>query len=372
MPISKDEMRLSLRHAIGLLLAVAALLLGVAALGGHSSSPPVAKPHAAVHRTAARGPKPVTVPIQVRFNQDNAIGSRPMIAVQVGNGPKVPVLLDTGSTGLHIYAPGVGLGPGGGVTVSSTPNKIDYLDGTVQSGVVAKAKLTIGSRRTRTAVPFGLINSVGCQSAIPDCPGSIGLSGYVAEHIYGIMGVGMAGDQAALANPLMALAGGYGHRWSIELSGSRGRLVLGAPAPQNPLAQFHLRADGHDPTGVRRWDDLNTRVCWAAVGLRGDACVGTVFDTGSSLMGWFGGLLSHANTETGYGVIAPGTFVAAWQPGAQKPFWTFTAGMQLSNDTVIPFSVGKHKPFVVAAVASFFKFTITYDSVHGTISLARQ
>ena len=312
------------------------------------------------------------MPIQVRLNQDNTLGAVPIIDVRVGNGPEVPVILDSGSTGLHIYTQAVRLGPGSGVTVTGRPDTIDYLNGAVQSGVVATAKLTIGPRRTRMAVPFGLISSIGCQPGIPDCPGSLGVTGFIAEHIDGVLGVGMAGDDEGLANPITALPGAYGQRWSIALSGSRGRLVLGAPAPRHPLAQFQLRATGRDATRARRWDDQDTRVCWAAVGLRGDACVATVFDTGSSLMAFFGGLLSRTGTQTGYADVAPGTYVAAWKPGAQSPFWTFTAGSQLTSNTVIPVPVRIRKAFVVAAVTSFFRFTITYNDANGTISLANR
>ena len=62
--------------------------------------------HPGVH-----APKPVTVPIQVHFDQGQIIGSVPLVEVRVGNGPAVPVILDTGSTGLHIFQTGCASDP---------------------------------------------------------------------------------------------------------------------------------------------------------------------------------------------------------------------------------------------------------------------
>ena len=104
--------------------------------------------------------------VSVRGGQATTGGSRPIIHVKVGNGPTVPVLLDSGSVGLHIYTPGVNTRAGGGVTVTHRPNSISYVIGTRQSGVIAEAKLTIGGITTTRAIPFGLIRA--CRA----CPAS--------------------------------------------------------------------------------------------------------------------------------------------------------------------------------------------------------
>src|SRR5436190_19424102 len=89
----------------------------------------LAAPVAAAHA----GPKPsgpVSVPITIVGGQGSAIGARPTVYVRVGNSKPVPVLLDTGSTGLQLYAPAVNTNPGGEVTVTSQRDSITYSGGT--------------------------------------------------------------------------------------------------------------------------------------------------------------------------------------------------------------------------------------------------
>ena len=54
---------------------------------------------------------PAVVPGAIQGGQGTTTGARPMVEVRVGNSKPVPVLLDTGSTGLQIYAPAVNTAP---------------------------------------------------------------------------------------------------------------------------------------------------------------------------------------------------------------------------------------------------------------------
>jgi hypothetical protein len=309
-----------------------------------------------------KGPPAIDVPINVHWA---VYGARPMVKVRVGNGPAVPVLLDTGSTGLHIYAPGVRLGSGSGVTLTNRPDSITYFDGMKQSGVVGKAKMTIGGVTTSRSVSFGYIDNVGCVDGSVDCPGAAGMGAQVSRGFYGILGVGLSHSPEKLGNPLLALPGRYGRQWSIDLSGSQHWLTLGSHIATGPLAQFTLAKDGTDPSGAKDWKDQETPVCWAAVGLHGAGCEPTVFDTGSTTMFWYGGLLSHATTYYGSILVSPGTYIAAWHRGDGHPFWTFTAGTNFSHDTVLAYEGGH--PMVIAAVQAFLTFNIEYDDAHGAI-----
>src|SRR5437763_4602488 len=145
--------------------------------------------------TRARGPRPIVVPIRVRWAPS---GARPLVEVRLGNGPKVPVLLDTGSTGLHIYAPGVRLGPGSGVRVTDRPDAITFFDGMAERGVTASARVTIGRVKTPGAVRFGLINHIGCVRELPWCPGAAGIPGRLARSEFGILGIGLARSKEGL------------------------------------------------------------------------------------------------------------------------------------------------------------------------------
>lgn len=278
------------------------------------------------------------------------------------------MLLDSGSTGLHIYTPGVRTGPGSGVKLTSRRTQATYFDGMVQRGVVADAKLTIAGMKTEHPVPIGVVDYVGCVDGVPECPGGAGMASQVSHGFYGIMGIALT-RYAGLGNPLLALPAPYSRRWSIALNGSRGRLTMGVPVPRHPVAKFTLLGDGRDPGGARDWNDHQTKVCWSAVGLRGAGCEPTVFDTGSVTMFWYGGLLSRTTTYPGSPFVSPGTYIAAWQRGRDTPFWTFTAGTRFSQDTVIAFHGGH--PLVIAAVQAFLRFKITYDDADGRIYVSR-
>jgi hypothetical protein len=349
------------RRTLGLLLvlAVAAALLVVALVTGRSSAP-------APKRPVATAPKGRALPLSVRWN---LFGARPMITVRVGNGPPVPVLLDTGSTGLHIYAAGVHLGPNSGVTLTRHADSATYFDGTIQQGVFGRAKLTIDGVPTTTSVTFALITSIGCVHQIP-CPARDGIGAAVGRHEYGILGIGLRRDPDGLRNPLLALPRADGRSWSIVLGRSHGSLIVGAPDPVRPLAHFTLAPDGRQVNGQRTWRDDRVHVCWGAVGLHGAGCEPTVFDTGSEIIFWYGGLMSHATTYPGSILVNPGTYIAAWQPGQPKPFWSFTAGTDASRDTVLALNLGH--PGVIAAVQAFLSFNITYDDTRGEIFVARR
>jgi hypothetical protein len=305
----------------------------------------------------------MNIPLLVLDN----VGAQPVIEVRVGNGPKVPVLLDTGSIGLHIYSQGVRTGARSGVSVSSQPTSVTYFDGSVQSGVIARARLTIGRLTTTRPVSFGLIKNLHCVSYIPHCPAAAGIAASVHSGEFGIMGIGLRRFHG-LGNPLLALRAPYSERWSIHLSGGRGVLALGAPIPAHPVASFRMARDGTDPSGAPAWNDARTKVCWGSMALRGASCVPTVFDTGSVTMLWYGGLLARSSKVPWSILVNPGTYIAAWEQGHPQPFWTFTAGTYLSHNTVLAF--GRGKPLVIGAVQSFFTFSITFDDTSGEIVLS--
>jgi hypothetical protein len=340
------------------LAAVLGLVVALSGGGGHRAAPV---------RPVAKAPRPTVLPLRVLWHR---YGARPTIMVRVGHGPEVPVLLDTGSTGLHIYAPGVRRGRGSGVAIVTRPDSATYFDGTVQRGVIGRARLTIDGVKTTTSVPFGLITSAGCVHHLLRCPSAAGIHSWIARGEYGILGIGLSRNRDRLTNPLLMLPRSDGHTWSIALHGTHGSLTLGAPLPAHPLAHFALASDGRDPSGHPAWKDTKARVCWAAVGLRGAGCEPTAFDTGSTTMFWYGGLMSHATTYPGSILVVPGTYIAAWQPGSSKGFWSFTSGIDASKNTVLALNTGH--PGVIADVQAFLTFRITYDAERGEIFVARR
>lgn len=310
----------------------------------------------AVDRTA--GPASVAVPLKVLGSLRSAKGAQPVIQIKVGsNGPTVPVVLDTGSVGLHIYSQGVKTGPGSGVVVSTHKNSISYVSGELQTGVIAKAKVTVGGQTTSTPIAFGLIQHVGCVESKPHCPTSKGALAVERNGRYGVMGVGIVPVPASVPpNPLRHLPKPYSSAWSVALSGSSGKgtLTLGASPPTKPLAVLSMpKANGVPP-----FNDRKLNVCWK-VGSATKACEPTLFDSGDVSMEFFGGRLGATSPK--------GQPVSASLPGASNPFWTLTPGAPGSeNAAAHPTGAG----VVNTGSQAFFDFTITYDGVKGIVSLS--
>jgi hypothetical protein len=339
----------------GALALGASVLLAVVALYGSGLS------GASSARGAAKKPAtPVTVQLTIRGGQGKPSGAVPLIKVKVGNGPTVPVVLDSGSVGLHIYAPGVNTGRGGGVTQTNLRNSISYVDGTLQTGVVATAKLTIGGVMTSKAIPFGLITKVSCVAAKPNCPTANGIKAVVKHGTYGIMGVRFESVKSGLPpSPLVNLPQPYGTSWSIALSKSGGKLVLGAKSPSKPAAVLKLTS-GSVP---------KTIVCWT-IGSASNICEPTLFDSGDYGMQVYGGPLAQAPTVPGTTRVQSGTPVSASVPGAPAPFWSFSAGQAPSSNTVNVHPPGRSGNAVNAAVQAFFAFTLTWNTQRRTIELS--
>ena len=307
---------------------------------------------AAPHKQA-----PVTVPLVIKGGQGTANGAQPVIKVKVGNGRAVSVILDTGSVGLHIFAPGVNTGKGGGVTRTNQANSITYVDGTVQSGVIARAKITIGGVTTAKAIPFGLITRVGCGASKPDCPTANGIQAVVKHGMYGVMGVRFQPVPAGQPpNPLTGLPAPYSSSFSMAMRGRSGKLVLDARAKAGTALRFY----GSPP---------KTSVCWT-IGSISHVCEPTLFDSGNPGMVMFGGPLTNAPTVPGTAQLQPGTAVSASTNASSKPFWKFTAGTTSSKNTVHFDPPGLHGNAVNASIEAFYAFTLTWNTVRRTLTLS--
>lgn len=349
------------RRRLGVLACAAAATIAVAGCGA-TTGPQQAK------LSAQHGPAPVVIPVAVHWLR---VGARPVIKVRIGNNRPIPVLLDTGSVGLRVYAPAIRLGRHSGITLTARRQSATFADGTFESGVTGNARVEVGSLKTARSVPFALVSHIGCRSDIPDCPGAAGMRGFTSAGEYGILGVGLRRNPEGIPNPLLSLPRAYARSWSIELTESGGSLVLRPQVSGPAIAQLPLRPDRKGARGgARTWRDDQAKVCWAEVDLRGTACEPTLFDTGSTTMIWYGGLLGHSDTSIDRVLVNPGEYVAAWQPGSASPFWTFTSGSEFSHDSVIALRGGH--PLVIVDVQAFLQFSIAYDDTRGRIALYPQ
>ncbi len=218
------------------------------------------------------------VPIQQLVLSDGT--HRYAVPVRIGS-VTLWAALDTGSTGLRVLARALGPAdarPGGAA------DDVTYLTGLTLHGAHSDAEVAIGGVSGR--IPIQVVSSVGCASAIPDCPAA-----RVSPAEYGIEGDGLPGEgfdailgtnmaNADIANPLSALGV---QRWLVELPrpglAAPGRLVLNLT--DNEVQGFiPLRAP---PLARQRRDGLHDAVsgCLVNDAAKARACGPTLLDTGA-------------------------------------------------------------------------------------------
>jgi Protein of unknown function (DUF3443) len=338
------------------ILFVSILGLLLAACSGSTNGP-----------TSGHEASPATgvVPIAIAGGGGSALGVRPLVEIRVGRSEQVPVLLDTGSVGLHIFAPAVSTGRGSGVVLTSTPQSITYSGGMRFTGVEASSVLTIGSYSTASPVPFALVEHASCTTAKPDCATADGMSEEIAAGEYGILGIGIHEAPSGLWSPLLAMPGPLGRSWSIHLTGRSGSFVLGARVPTAAAeTTIHLRSQGATPHG-RYWADADVSLCLSVGTVR--TCAPSLFDTGTSAVQLTGEEFAEVPLTPGTLDVVPGTKVAVSGAAASEPFWTFDTGPAGSGDSV--FVHRGARAFVNCSVEAFYTFTIVYDDTDGTITL---
>jgi hypothetical protein len=345
-------------------VATALVVVSVAVSGCAGSTSATATK--AVASTTSAGAPPVvraSIPITIQGGQGTRSGARPMVEVRVGTSAPVPLLLDTGSTGLQIFAAVVKTTAGSGVRVGTQRDRITYAGGHRLTGVVATAKIAIGSQVTATPVAFGLVQQAVCLPTKPTCPVAGGIAAAMARGFSGILGIGMNRGPNGLASPILGMAGDLARSWSIHLSGKTGALVLGAPLETGSSDVVTIPVKSRGTVGTNRfWDDI-VHLC-VSVGLA-LACAPGIFDSGTFSVELWQKRWPQLAAYPGSSLVAAGEPVSVYVAGSATAFWEFMTGTERSADTVTL----RTNAIVNTGVQAYYAFTITYDEVHGAISL---
>jgi hypothetical protein len=312
--------------------------------------------------TAHAVPANIAVPITVTTSANG--GAQTFVKVKVGNSAALPVLLDTGSSGLHIFANKVPTGAGSGVSVTSTPANITYAGGHRFVGVVANAKVTIGSAQTSRSVPVALVNTASCIPSKPTCPAQGGIAGMERHGIDGVLGIGLSTSKGPVASPILGMAGSLGTRWSIHLGATSGTLLLGASLRVSRTATIPMRRTGSFESHPL-WADNALRLCIHVSNV--STCAPSLFDTGTEAMQLQGPTFAGLPTVLGTRV-ASGLLLTFALPGASKSFWSFTTGSSRSKNLVVLRDGGT---FVNLGVQGYCTFTVSYDDTNGVVILSR-
>ena len=324
-----------------------------------------AAPSPATTEALAGTPSSVSVPVSVAGGQGELGGATPTVQITVGGWGPLRVALDTGSSGLHVFAGAVNAGSG--VTVTNQTSDITYSGGYRFNGMVASAAIQLGAAKTTDPVSFSLVQSATCISTKPDCPAANGIQGFESDRgVDGILGIGLQSSEGGVTSPILGLAGSLGRRWSLHLDGGSGQLVLGARVLESGhvVAVFQLQSDGTSD-GQPLWDDSRIPLCLSAGSIAG--CVPALFDSGTPEGQISGPPLDQVPVVPGTSQVVPGTPISVAVSG-ERPFWSLTAGSKTSTNLVRV--IGDRGPFFNSGVQAFYDFTVTYNAKKGRVALA--
>jgi hypothetical protein len=306
-----------------------------------------------VQTQAAREPVIVSVPVRT-IDTPGRSGQSGIVDISVGRSAPMTVMLDTGSVGLRLWG-----GRPAGIRLSTTI--VDtFLEGTRVPGLVGKAPMSLGGVTTTLDVPFQLVNT--------DNP-------YIQQWkrlgVVGILGVGVG--SGALTNPLVAMPGSLGLRWSVHFARTtsdagrrQGALVLGAEAPTDATMHFALPYIGLNVNGARLWDDHAADGCWT-FGDGPPQCVPTWFDSGFTVMRLKGRTFSRV-PQTASNLVRSGTPVRLSASGSAFVGHRFVAGDTGSRNLVRVIPRGRAT--INTGNSFYFDFTVTYDVATGDLHLS--
>jgi hypothetical protein len=302
---------------------------------------------------------PVNVPITVTGAVASLDGARAMVQIQVGHNQSLPVLLDTGSSGLYVLSSA--LPNKSGITESAKQAGTSYGSGTKLSGTCSSAQVSLAGATTASPINFVSVDEVQCAPRRLLCQQG-GTFGPGTAGLVGILGIGLQPGHAT--NPLPFFPGEQGKAWSIALVGTAGVLKLGASVPARSQAKMNFPTLGRAPGGMPFWDDGAGKMCWTYSGGQ-PTCVDTLFDTGTPPIVWprNSPLSLGAPTSFGGSPVSTGTAIAVAGLDEALPFWQFIAGSVRSQNLVEIAQTDQ----VLAGIGAYFNSTITYDRLDGEL-----
>jgi hypothetical protein len=344
-------------------LLLASLSLWACSTGSDPDSDSGALPLDAAPAVTDAAPVTTSVPLTIADYPGGGSGRFLLVAITVNGSAPVDVLLDTGSSGLRVFASALA-----GTKVTTTSEATSTrLGGEVLSGHKASGTVCVGGIAIPGPLVFDLVESFSCAAAYPGCdPTSV--AEYFAESgIQGIIGVGLRADPSGIHNPLARLGAPLSHGFTIRTGGiasGEGELVLGATALPD-AAWITLTRAGDLPGGGPAWADDEIPVCFKVDGApTTPPCSPSVLDTGSNLDVLYARSLPAGATTDG--LLAPGVRFEAAHEQALGLRFTVGDPVTWSLDGVL---VQQDEPFTILGIEVFFRHDVAFDLVNGRIGL---
>lgn len=309
--------------------------------------------------SAAREPVTVSLPITTA-DTPGRNGQNGVVSMRVGRSAPIRVIVDTGFSGLLLF-PGVWDRTPAGVMIGNTRTSMVAPDGSRIPAVKGSATMTFSGATTVTSLPF--LQAVGNQAY---------LKAWEREGVFGLLGIGTKGG-GEMVNPLTALPGDLGLRWSIHFQrdaageASRpGRLVLGAVPPTDAVMAFPMPSAGTSANGAALWDDQAIDACWK-FGTMAEMCVPTQFDAAFTVMRAKGFAYNRLPVDA-RGMLRPGTRIEFSAPDTAFVGQSLVAGNQASRNLVRVIPKGSTK--VITSNSIYFDYTVTYNVASGRVYLS--
>ncbi len=325
----------------------------------------------------------VTLPLFVRTLQLGSTSLK-LLGVQVNvAGEPAELLLDTGSSGLRIFANAVG---SDGLQRTGEQTQAEFGDGTIYDGEIALAPVQIGSIATEQAIRIQVVDTVTCSPSAPGCPGQSGFSSFSTAGFSGILGVSINArtSNLELFSPLTRLPGNLDSGYIIETGGfnaTQGSFILGltstnrarfneAPLPQRVSTQTGQLATFSDGTPI--WADAALRPSYRIdapnlAPLIEDEASSTLFDTGSSDI-----TLEINRFENSSFILSPGVFFQALLPLQFNYAFQTTSPLIPGLDRVFVSIRPGRDPLQILGMPFFFEFDTLFDSEEGSIGFSQR
>lgn len=292
--------------------------------------------------TANPGTPSLTVPITT-VNDAKGL-PRVIVEISVGGGAPVPVILDTGSSGLMIDASVLGSDVDSTGAIPYTKN---YVSSSIQGSVV-QAPVTIGGVSTPAIGVVAYQSSGGANDE---------LTGGIAKGLIGIASEGQAGAAAPIWSPSLQLPAPYDTMSTLEVAASgAGTWTLGPVATPADAVTVPLTAVDGAPDNAGRWSkDMD--LCWSFGGAAA-VCGATDLDTGAQDL--------LVNSDVAGVTAAAGQPVTVAAGAGGTPLWTTTTGGTLTG--VHQASLGTTQ--FNTGLSFFFDHLVTFDYAQGQVALS--
>ena len=317
------------------------------------------------------------VPLRIDYlNGDIAFVTK----VKIG-ATEVEALVDTGSSGLRVVD---GVVPAGDLaTRTDTAVQAAYGSGTVVTGVVATANVTLGGLVTAAPIKIEVVTDVHCTDAKPNCPvasttiDQFAFKGGAGGTYKAIIGVGMRNgpNSQQVANPIAQLPTKPAFLIDVGAYGTTTGVLRIGPTPAQ-VAAFKTITHAALPNGVAldngvgAFDDRQNPICVVNTTQNKTFCLPALLDSGN------GTTDIDASAAAGNGNIPIGNAVTVTLLSMADP--TSAPLGSYSVTVASPPKAGLDK-FVIAQDASdsinigtavFFRFQVYFDQVDGIEGVA--